>query len=233
MTCSRLYILVIAVTAAMLLSGCSTRKNTAANRNYQAFITRYNIYYNGDEHYKSTLEAMERDYADDYSRLLPLHPADARRDPMSPQPSGDFTRSIEKAQKAIELRSIKRRPARKPGRSNDSAYREWLKREEYNPFLHNAWMMLGRSQYASGDFTGAAATFRYIARHFSWLPETVTEAKLWQARCYSVLGWEFEAESLLQGITTDDLKSQQLEELYDIACATRFLASGNPEKDIP
>ena len=233
MTCSRLYILVIAVTAAMLLSGCSTRKNTAANRNYQAFITRYNIYYNGDEHYKSTLEAMERDYADDYSRLLPLHPADARRDPMSPQPSGDFTRSIEKAQKAIELRSIKRRPARKPGRSNDPAYREWLKREEYNPFLHNAWMMLGRSQYASGDFTGAAATFRYIARHFSWLPETVTEAKLWQARCYSVLGWEFEAESLLQGITTDDLKSQQLEELYDIACATRFLASGNPEKAIP
>ena len=27
-------------------------KNTALSRNYQAFITRYNIYYNGDTHFK-------------------------------------------------------------------------------------------------------------------------------------------------------------------------------------
>lgn len=51
------------------LTGCSPKKNTAASRNYQAFITRYNIYFNGDEHYKKTLKAMEEKYEDDYSVL--------------------------------------------------------------------------------------------------------------------------------------------------------------------
>ena len=48
------------------LVSCSMRKNTALTRNYQAFITRYNIYYNGDEHYKTTLREMERSYEDDF-----------------------------------------------------------------------------------------------------------------------------------------------------------------------
>ena len=97
----RLEQVIIVALIAMLtvLSGCSLRKNTAATRKYQAFITRYNIYYNGDEHYKETLKQMETNYEDDYSQLLFAHPADARRDESAPQPSGDFTRSIEKARK--------------------------------------------------------------------------------------------------------------------------------------
>ena len=90
---------------------CSVRarsKNTAASRRYTEFITRYNIYFNGDEHYKETLAAMERDYEDDYTRLVPVHPVDAYADEALPRPSGSFDRSIEKAQKAIELRSIKK-----------------------------------------------------------------------------------------------------------------------------
>ncbi|MDE6326526.1 MAG: hypothetical protein K2M02_10165, partial [Duncaniella sp.] len=47
-------LMVVAVLAAAL-SACSPKKNTAASRRYQAFITRYNIYFNGDEHYKETL----------------------------------------------------------------------------------------------------------------------------------------------------------------------------------
>ena len=59
----------------LLLPSCSTKKNTAATRNYQAFITRYNIHYNGDTHYKETLADMESKYEDDYTRLLFTHPA--------------------------------------------------------------------------------------------------------------------------------------------------------------
>lgn len=73
-----------------------------------------------------------------------MHPVDARGAEGVEQPQGDFTRSIEKAQKAIQLRSIKKKPAKKAGRSNDPKYKEWMRREEYNPFLHNAWMMLGK-----------------------------------------------------------------------------------------
>lgn len=232
----RLNITFVVAMVAMLsvLSGCNLRKNTAATRQYQAFITRYNIYYNGDEHYKETIKQMESSYEDDYSQLLYPHPADARRDESAPQPSGDFTRSIEKAQKAIQLRSIKKKPAKKAGKSSDPAYKAWMKREEYNPFLHNAWMMMGRSQYLNGDFLGAAATFYYITRHFSWLPLTVTEAKIWQARAYCAMGWDFECENILTKIPEKDLEANShLRELYNIAQGSYWSRTSDPAKAIP
>lgn len=221
--------LMVALCVLMMLPiGCSLKKNTAATRNYTAFITRYNIYFNGNEHYRTTLAKMEKDYEDDYSQLLYMHPAEAYGDEKAPQPSGDFKTSIEKAQKAIQVRSIKKRPARKSGRGNDPEYKKWLQREEYNPFLHNAWLMMGRSQYMNGDFLGSASTFYYIAKHFWWLPDVVTEAKLWQARCYCASKWLFEAESILQAIKPEQIEGRsKLEELYYFDYADLYVKSGD------
>lgn len=229
--------LAVTAVAAMLVllafQGCTPKKNNAATRNYQAFITRYNIYYNGDTHYKETLQAMEGGYEDDFTDLIPVHPAEARADEKAPQPSGDFTRSIEKAQKAIQLRSIKKRPPKKAGKSNDKAYKEWMSRDEYNPFLHNAWMMMGRSQYMNGDFLGAASTFFYISRHFSWLPQTVTEAKLWQARSYCAMDWLYEAETILTRIRPEQLSNKTIRRQYALAYSDFEIRSRNYEKAIP
>ncbi len=118
----------VAIAAGMALAGCSARKNTAATRKYQAFITRYNVYYNGDEHFRETLDQMERSYEDDYTDFLFPHPAEAKGSPKAPQPSGDFNRSIEKAQKATQLHSLKKKPKKKSGKQSD-AHKAWLKRE--------------------------------------------------------------------------------------------------------
>lgn len=229
----RIVNLIVVVALAAATTGCTPSKNNAWTRNYQAFITRYNVYYNGDTHMKETLESMERDYEDDYSRTLFTHPASARANPDVTQPSGNFDRSIEKAQKAIQTRSIKKRPAPKRGRSSDPAFKEWRKREEYNPFLHNAWLMMGRAQYYNGDFGGAASTFYYISRHFPWLPETVAEAKVWQARCYVDMGWLFEAENILSKINVGELGSKEARGAYDITYAAFWLKSDDPGKAVP
>lgn len=227
------YLLVAIAFTAVAFSACSLKKNTAATRNYTAFITRYNIYYNGDTHYKETLAEMERAYEDDYSQMVFMHPVEAKADPKAPQPTGNFDRSIEKAQKAIQLRSIKKRPKKKSGKANDPAYKEWMKRDEYNPFLHNAWLMMGRGQYFNGDFLGAASTFFYISKHFKWLPKTVTEAKLWQARSYCGLDWLFEAETILTRIKPDELTNKTLKGLYNHTYADWCIRSGKYEEAIP
>ena len=47
-----------------VVTGCSTSRNTAASRSYQALVTKYNVYFNGNEAFKSgmapkhTAEAM-------------------------------------------------------------------------------------------------------------------------------------------------------------------------------
>jgi len=232
---SRLAVAVIfaATVGVLVFQGCSPKKNNAATRNYQAFITRYNIYYNGDTHYKETIESMEKSYEDDFTALIPVHPAEAKANEKAPQPSGDFTRSIEKAQKAIQLRSIKKKPPKKAGKSKDKAYKEWMSRDEYNPFLHNAWMMMGRSQYMNGDFLGAASTFFYVSRHFSWLPETVTEAKLWQARAYCAMDWLFEAETILTRIKPEQLSSKTIRREYALAYSDFLIRSKEFGSAIP
>lgn len=215
------------------LVSCSPNRNNAATRKYQDFITRYNIYYNGDTHYRETLADMESKYEDDYSSLVLMHPVESKTDNTAPQPSGNFNRSIEKAQKAIQVRSIKKKPARKPGKSRDPKYKEWMKRDEYNPFLHNAWMMMGRGQFYNGDFLGAASTFFYISRHFTWLPATVTEAKLMQSLAYIALGWQFEAEMILTRVRQDDLTSSALRRLYDFAYADFYIHAHDYEAALP
>ncbi len=217
----------------LAISSCSTKKNTAASRFYQAFTTRYNVYFNGDEHYKTTIKEMEKNYEDDYSSMVYVHPAEAYNHPKAPQPQGNFDRSIEKAQKAIQLHSIKKRPKKKSGKSRDKKYQEWMKREEYNPFLHNAWMMMGRSQYLNGDFLGAASTFYYTSKHFKWLPETVTEAELWQARSYCTLGWQFEAENILVKIKKDALTNNTLKGLYNLVYTDYYIKGNDYDKAIP
>ncbi len=222
----------VALLAMLALSACSTRKNTAATRKYQAFITRYNIYHNGNEHYKETLKEMEGKYQDDYTTFLYTHPAEAKANPKAPQPSGDFNRSIEKAQKAIQLRSIKKRPKRKAGKTA-SEQKDWLKREEYNPFLHNAWLMMARSQYLNGDFMGAASTFYYISRHFKWLPEVVTEAQIWQARSYVAIDWVNEAAAILKRIKPEQLTNATLRNQYALASAAVAVRERDFEAAVP
>ena len=102
------YIPVILVIATAFFWACSTKKNTAGSRFWHAMNTRYNVYYNGEKHYKEQIKVLENDYQDDYSTQLFIHPAEAYNDPKATQPSTNFDRTIEKMQKAISLHSIKK-----------------------------------------------------------------------------------------------------------------------------
>ena len=98
---------------AVLLPSCSTKKNTAMSRFWQAFNTRYNVYYNGETNYIEQLHTMETDYEDDYTRRVLIHPAEAHAIEKATKPKGSFDRTIEKMQKAIQLHSITKKPKKK------------------------------------------------------------------------------------------------------------------------
>ena len=203
----------LALLCMLIISSCGTKKNTASSRNWQAFTTRYNVYFNGKESFDEQLKTMESTYEDDYTRTVLTHPAEAKADNKLPQPSGDFKRTIEKMQKAIQLHSIKKKPVKKGSSQKEKLFRE---REEFNPFLHNAWLTMGKAQFYSGDFTGSAATFFYISKHFKWLPDVVTEALIWQARSYVAMGWDYEAENILHQVKPKMLTTKNLENLYNL-----------------
>lgn len=221
---SRYIIVLMSLIMACGLYSCSTKKNTASSRFWHAFNTRYNVYYNGETHYNEQIHDLETKYEDNYSQLLFMHPAEAYSNPKATQPSTNFDRTIEKMQKAIQLHSIKKRPKKKSGKLSKED-KEWMKREEYNPFLHNAWFLMAKAQYMKGDFLTAAATFHYIAGHFKWLPDLVLDSKLWEVRAYCALGWLTEAENTLAYIKPEKITNKQTLELCNLAFAGYYIKS--------
>lgn len=229
----RKYIPLAVIALIAIMQSCSARKNTAGSRFWQAFTTRYNVYYNGITHYKEQIHDLENNYEDDYSQQLFIHPAEAYSNPKSPQPSASFDRTIEKMQKAISLHSIKKKPKRKSGKGNDPKYKEWLKRDEYNPFIHNAWFTMGKAQYMKGDFTSAAATFHYIVRHFTWKPDLVAESELWEALSYCAMGWTSEADNVLAHVHIDKIADKRVRSLANLAFADYYIKCKRNAEAIP
>ncbi|MBQ0115922.1 MAG: hypothetical protein KBT10_08645 [Bacteroidales bacterium] len=221
------------IVAVILLEACSTKKNTAGSRFWQSMNTRYNVYYNGKTNYDEQIKELENNYQDDYSQRLFVHPAEAKANPKAPQPGGSFDRTIEKMQKAISLHSIKKKPKRKAGKGNDPKTKEWMSRDEYNPFLHNAWYLLAKAEYMKGDFLNAAATFRYISRHFTWKPDLVQESQVWEALCYTALGWGNEADNVLAHIHIDKIEDKGTRSLANLAFADYYIKEHLSDRAIP
>ena len=169
----------------VLLVGCSTKENTASTRFWQSFTTKYNTYYNGHEAYKEGLQSKENTNKDNYTKLLPVFLVgnEASRN----AGSGQFDVTIEKCEKAIRTHSIKRKPVLNANKTRTPEMKAYLKRKEFNPFLKNAWLLMGKAQFQKGDFLEAASTFSYITRLYAAEPIVANEARLWMARCYAQL----------------------------------------------
>lgn len=222
---------IIALLAISLLWSCSTKKNTKASRFYHAFNSRYNIYFNGKTSFDEALLSMQNGYRESYSDMIYMYPISAQ--PKDKQTTGGpFDRAIEKSNKAIKLHSIKAKPAKKPGWRNDPKQRAFQEQEEYNPFLKKCWLMMGQAQFYNADFLQASATFSYIARHYAQDDEVVTEARLWQARCYSEMGWFYESEDILGKLNTNGIPRKNLKR-YAAVYADYLVKNKQYEEAVP
>ena len=215
----------------LLLTACgSTKVNTAQSRFYQAFVTRFNVYHNGHEAYKEGLASQEKSHKDNYMEVIPLFPVS--KESTRSAGGGSFDKAIEKSQKAIKLHSIKQKPKKKAGRELTEADKLWYAKKEYNPFLHNAWMLMGQAQFQKGEFLEAASTFSYITRLYSDEPQIVAEARMRMAQCYAELEWNYEAENLLVQVQRDTIPYQLAGE-YDAIMASYLLSQERFEEALP
>ncbi len=185
------YSILITLLTVGLLAAC--KSNTKLNRGMAGLTTKYNIHFNGQEAYKESLKSLEENTdKDDYSRQLALHPIYHQ---IGEEPTSQFDAAIDKCKKCIQTKSISQKPKRKAKSSPE--YKLWLSRGEYNPYMHNAWLLSGRAQFYNADLDAAQATFHYIIRHFWWKPSAVDESHIWLARINALQDGRFAAEAEL------------------------------------
>ena len=146
----------------MVVASCSTKKNTATTRFWHAFTAKYNIYYNGTLAYIEASKEKEDGNKDNFTELIPLYTIGNKASRELGKSNYDI--AITKAEKAIQLHSIKAKPEWNKDRKKTDRDIEWLSRREYNPFIWKAWMLLGRSQFYKGEFDEAASVFAFMSR---------------------------------------------------------------------
>ena len=218
------------LTIALILTGCSTQKNTAQSRWWHAFNAKYNTYYNGTLAYIDGSLEKETGNKDNYTEQIPLYTVSNKNSREIGK--ANFDRAIEKCEKAIHQHSIKRRPEWTKNRRKTAKDIEWLSRREYNPFLWKAWMLMGRSQFYQGDFESAAATFSYMSRLYATQPAIYGKARAWLAKCYIEQNWNYDAEDVIRNMLRDSIHWRAQKE-WNYTFADYYIHTGNAEQAIP
>ena len=224
-----LFTSVIALTA-VILSSCSTQKNTWATRSFHQTKVKYNILHNGNIAYEEGLKAIRDANQDDYTQILYLYPVSNHT--AAQAATSQMDKTIDKCRKCIKLHSIKSKPKRDPKKANDPKYKLWLQSEEFNANMDLAWMRLGQAEFHKGDFLGAVSTFNYIINHYQNDPDMIAQCQLWVARAYAEMGWQYEAEDMLNRVQIDAL-SRKHARLYSAVKADVLLHGGHYHEAIP
>ena len=200
---SNIVFLLVSGLIVLIASGCSTQKNTAANRSFHQTKVKYNIFYNGNIAFEEGQQTIIKAHEDDFSSVIPLYPVSDHK--AAEASTSQMDKMIEKCRKCIKLHSIKAKPKPDPKKRQDPKYKKWLEQEEFNNQMDNVWIRLGESEFSKGDFIGSIGTFNYIIKHYDYDADVVAQCQLWVARAYAEMGWQYEAEDMLNKVNVDAL----------------------------
>jgi tetratricopeptide (TPR) repeat protein len=142
----------------VIFYSCSTKKNTFTRRVYHSLTTHYNIYWNGNESFKSGVAELERGMRDNYNKILLVNNYGSADDSRKIYSSMD--RAIEKASLAIQRHSL------------------FFKKVEHNRWVDDCYLLIGKAQFYKQDYVSARRTFDFITKQFTDRPISY-EAQLW------------------------------------------------------
>lgn len=206
------------VMLAILFAGCSTEKNTRASRIFHNINSKYNVYFNGNESLKKGISTIDERIEDDFTRLLPVYKESSPS--AAKMVTSDMENAILKGSKLIEIHSITKKP--KPARKRTRKYIEFASKEEFNKYIDDAYLMMGKAYFYQHNFISAIDNFSYVTRKFP-NDDTRYEADVWLVRCYTELERYNDAAAKIESIQGDNGFPRKLERELAVATADFYI----------
>lgn len=201
-----------------MIQGCSTEKNTFASRTFHKITSKYNVYFNGKESLEAGEERIDERIENDYTRLLPIYKAS---DPSAASlVKSDMENSVIKASKLIEIHSITEKPKRRRRRTRK--YQEFASKEEFNPWVDDAYLLMGKAYFYQHNFMAAINNLSFLRRKYTE-GDAQHEAAIWLIRSYSELGRFAEASEMIQTVQSEDDFPKNMERDLAIATADYYM----------
>lgn len=184
-----------------LLVFCSTNKNAYLNRTYHGMTAKYNGYFNANELLTMATSSYEKNHKDDFYSWLIIQPA-----PTTEESKGMYAAidtAVVKCSKVIRNHSM---PSLDRG----------TKDAEYNPWIDENWLTIGKAYYYRKDYEKALKNFQYVKRFFIKDPSRYL-AELWIAKIYIEENRLTDAMNVLdqlQAIAIDQKKEKFIERIF-------------------
>lgn len=147
---------------AILIAGCSRKKDKFLNKNFHSVTTKYNFLFNGNNLYAEGLSDLENDVSENFWELIPIEKFryyqidDEQRET-------NFTKAEEKATLAIQKHSMS------------------IGGKEKNPIMDQAYFLLGKARYYDNRFIPALEAFNYILYKYP-TSEYINKVKIWKEK---------------------------------------------------
>ncbi|MDG1219711.1 MAG: hypothetical protein P8N08_06005 [Flavobacteriaceae bacterium] len=156
------------VLAALILSGCSRKKDKFLNRGFHSMTTKYNYLYNGNNLLNQGKFEINENVFDNFWEVLPTEKTQVKEDQTKlkikeEQSASLFAQSEEKAVLAIQKHAMN------------------ISGKEKNPQMDEAYFLLGQSRYYDQRFIPSLEAFNYILFKYP-TSELVNKAKIWREK---------------------------------------------------
>tara|TARA_Y100000991_G_scaffold209432_1_gene189547 strand:+ start:46296 stop:48761 length:2466 start_codon:yes stop_codon:yes gene_type:complete len=170
---------------AIVLLGCSRKKDKFLNKNFHSLTTKYNFLFNGNNLYNLGILDLDNEVKEDFWTLIPIEKFNYYENEEARE--NNFTKAEEKATLAIQKHSMN------------------VNGKERNPIMDEAYMLLGKSRYFDNRFIPALEAFNYILFKYP-ASKYVNEVKIWKEKINIRLGQnEYAIDNLKELLEEDNL----------------------------
>ncbi|HLN20271.1 MAG TPA: tetratricopeptide repeat protein [Bacteroidales bacterium] len=199
------------VAVLLLMVTCSIERNTQTTRFYHSLTARYNIYFNGNESFKAGVARIMDTHRDDFAEILNVF---EYSDPATVQAgSADMETAIQKASKLISLKSITAKPEIQNKRDISERDKKLLDRKEYNEWVDDSYLLIGKARFYKHEFDEAEAVLNYCIEEAND-QDIRTESSIWLARSHAERGDYGEALRIISGVELNEDHSRSLMAMY-------------------
>ena len=194
----------------LLVSQCSTEKNTIVTRTYHNITSHYNILFNARQAMLKGETKIEESYEEDYTQLLPVFRYAEMEDAGSVKP--DMNRVIEKCTKVIELHSLTVKPKRTDGIFERD--KSFYKKNEYNKWIDESYFLIGKANFYLKEYAKASKAFNRVINLYKQSSSRMNSL-LWLSRVNIAQGDYGEAAHILQQMQNkEEIPESMLDEYY-------------------
>ena len=204
------YILAATISLMLILTGCSTKRNTFTRRAYHNLTSHFNVYWNGEYALKEGAKTLGKSVKDDYSKVLRVYNYGTKSEAAALNSQMD--RALEKTSICVQKHSMK------------FGGRERVR------WIDDSYLVMAKAHFYKQDYIAARRTFDFVANEYRKNP-IAHVANMWLAKTYIQTEQYPKAIAAIESLQskTEDMRKQpkELSRDLDLVIADYNIATGD------